>query len=698
MPRYSGFGAGDTRILDEFDTGFSGFNNRFRPDQLKQGILADSQNGRMNLNGEWQVRKGIDVITNQLVSGGGITLPFTLNDASPPVIDDNSQPRIWASCAFSNPNDIAGQYIIVAQNANAVASNLSSKTTTTLSYPPGYTLGGVSFLLQAFNQVILFRGGTTALSWDGEFDAVTAGSFVVGKTYTIDSVGTTDFTLIGASSNTIGTVFVATGVGTGTGTAFSGFSKVESGAYSQPVRLGNGGNNTTITNGLATVASTAHGLSVGDVIVVTDSSNQLVVGDQFEVSSTPDADTFTFFVQVDDDTSHNNHYTKPVSKGIGYTHMPAPPFGTYHDGRLVVPYEYEVGATVDTFTQRGIKDEILISNGLDINTYDNLFNAFRLNAGTADFIVGIHSFSEDKLLIFNRNSVHLINPTNPLTSAKTTLITDEVGCVARDSIVQVGNNVLFLSDNGVYGASFQDLYNLRGNEVPLSESIDATILDINRDFWSASSAVYFDNKYYIAVPTGTSSKNNVVLIYNFINKQWESIDSVGESSFDFEKLIVAGDGSNRGVYAVNSFGGVHKLESRVDGVDRICVDRSAANQITTHNIPASITTRQYTIGSTDRKKWNTFEMQVESSPERTSDFDISAETENIDYELDLGTLSSRLGGSPLDIGEDVSIRGRIGNSRAYAIQFTINNTSGRPRVKSIKCSGGIAFNSTNKAI
>lgn len=48
---------------------------------------------------------------------------------------------------------------------------------------------------------------------------VAAGSFVVGSTYTILSVGNTSFTSIGAASNATGVVFVATGVGTGTGTA-----------------------------------------------------------------------------------------------------------------------------------------------------------------------------------------------------------------------------------------------------------------------------------------------------------------------------------------------------------------------------------------------------------------------------------------------------------------------------------------------
>lgn len=49
--------------------------------------------------------------------------------------------------------------------------------------------------------------------------ATNAGSFVVGGYYRIESVGTTNFVAIGAASNTVGTYFVATGVGSGTGTA-----------------------------------------------------------------------------------------------------------------------------------------------------------------------------------------------------------------------------------------------------------------------------------------------------------------------------------------------------------------------------------------------------------------------------------------------------------------------------------------------
>jgi hypothetical protein len=53
---------------------------------------------------------------------------------------------------------------------------------------------------------------------------IAAGNFVAGFTYTITSLGTTDFTLCGLEGNVanvrVGNVFVANSIGTGTGTAF----------------------------------------------------------------------------------------------------------------------------------------------------------------------------------------------------------------------------------------------------------------------------------------------------------------------------------------------------------------------------------------------------------------------------------------------------------------------------------------------
>ena len=55
----------------------------------------------------------------------------------------------------------------------------------------------------------------------------TAGTFVTGRYYKIKTIGTTNFTLIGAASNTVGVKFQATGIGAGTGTAYLARTEAE---------------------------------------------------------------------------------------------------------------------------------------------------------------------------------------------------------------------------------------------------------------------------------------------------------------------------------------------------------------------------------------------------------------------------------------------------------------------------------------
>jgi hypothetical protein len=151
---------------------------------------------------------------------------------------------------------------------------------------------------------------------------------------------------------------------------------------------------------------------------------------------------------------------------------------------------------------------------------------------------------------------------------------------------------------------------------------------------------------------------------------------------------------------VNTLGGLHKLDARVDAVDLLATEIPVQGQEETvaHDIPASVTTRQFTLGTMDRKRWNNFELHVQSSPDNASDLSISAELENIDSTVNLGTLNSLNSNTNLAPDEDVSVRGRIGNRRAYGMQVTLNNTVGRPRFRAIKVAGAEAFRSTNKAI
>ena len=107
---------------------------------------------------------------------------------------------------------------------------------------------------------------------------ITAGSFVVGASYIITSVGTTNFMLIGAVSSSVGTVFTATGAGTGTGTATLNHQSVADGYNASYNNLS--GHNTTSIGFAALFANTAYYnvTGVGANTAVTG-SNQVQLGD-----------------------------------------------------------------------------------------------------------------------------------------------------------------------------------------------------------------------------------------------------------------------------------------------------------------------------------------------------------------------------------------------------------------------------------
>ena len=91
MARYDTYGATDDQVVEDLDQGFSGFNNKLRPDQLPSGVLSVSNNGRMDLNGEWQPRTGIEIFSTPFTPAVlklyaiSDSLAFRLHDTLPDV-------------------------------------------------------------------------------------------------------------------------------------------------------------------------------------------------------------------------------------------------------------------------------------------------------------------------------------------------------------------------------------------------------------------------------------------------------------------------------------------------------------------------------------------------------------------------------------------------------------------------------------
>jgi hypothetical protein len=113
-------------------------------------------------------------------------------------------------------------------NSNPIVLDASGRVSNEIWLTTGF---GYKFVLQTSNatQIASYdnipsngspfvNNDASSISYE-QGTSTNAGNFITGVSYQITSVGTTNFIAIGASSNTVGTVFVATGAGSGTGTA-----------------------------------------------------------------------------------------------------------------------------------------------------------------------------------------------------------------------------------------------------------------------------------------------------------------------------------------------------------------------------------------------------------------------------------------------------------------------------------------------
>ena len=135
-------------------------------------------------------------------------------------IDTTGYAQAILNCSINNNGEVDN--IIIAEpglgygNLNPVYSS----TGTIVGYEgPTFTVSDASYITVFDNNNTTFDNFSVKLYTLATAPSIDADALTAGSQYKIQSVGTTDFTAIGASSNAVGVVFIATGPGTGTGTA-----------------------------------------------------------------------------------------------------------------------------------------------------------------------------------------------------------------------------------------------------------------------------------------------------------------------------------------------------------------------------------------------------------------------------------------------------------------------------------------------
>ena len=352
----------------------------------------------------------------------------------------------------------------------------------------------------------------------------------------------------------------------------------------------------------------------------------------------------------------------------GRIECPSTNFGTFFANRLIVPQPSDSQYTV------------IMSDLLDTDNFYAAESQFRINRGTADRLVGFTPYLENQLLVFFRNSIHMINNVALTNSAGVFEITRQHGCVARKSIAASGPQMYFLSDDGVF--TLQQgldpakglgvaISKVSGEAIPLSRPIQDQFKEVNYAHADKAVGIVFDNKYYLAVPTGSSTTNNKVFIYDILNTAWTSVDSfpAGFAIDDFVTVLHGSNPQTRRLFAVSDKGW-HLVE---EGTTDITGTVGSASTTSTA-ISAKLKTRSFTLGNIDVKRWRRGQLGCEVS--NGDQFTIKVNTIDPDRTNTVHTENATS-------SEEKLIRFGSGRARGYAASVEVDVTAGRPSFRHV---------------
>ena len=377
-----------------------------------------------------------------------------------------------------------------------------------------------------------------------------------------------------------------------------------------------------------------------------------------------------------DHSSPTDFVVKTASASGGGIACPNTDYGISFRNRLIIPQPTDSDYTV------------LMSDLLDSNNFTAADSQFRINKGSADFLVGFIPYQEDQLICFFRNSIHLINNVATTSAANVYEITRQRGCVARKSIAQSGPQTFFLSDSGVIVLSPGTdpakglgvaISKVQGETVPMTAPIQDQFADVNYAAADKACGVVFDNKYFLAVPTGSSTAPNKVFVFDLLTSQWTSVDDYpamsGSLAFHVDDWVVCSHGSNptrRRLFACNDTGWYLCFENSTDDSNRKI--GSTAESDTTA-IAAKLKTRDYLFGEQGIKSFK--RGQLGASFVASDAFTIKLNTTDPDSTT---TVLSYTGGST----EEALLRFSGARKRGYSGSIELDVTVGRPTFRHVQ--------------
>lgn len=174
----------------------------------------------------------------------------------------------------------------------------------------------------------------------------------------------------------------------------------------------------------------------------------------------------------------------------------------------------------------GIPDAVDFSRILDGDTWDLVNNRIRVGQGDGDPVVGVKSWLDTDLLVCKQGSTWVVGaaPEQDVAFFPIKLVHSAIGCASRKTIVQVGQDLWWLSSIGV--VSLQKQLATSNNQIalPVSQPVQDIITRINWAKAHKSCAVFHANQFILSIPV-ESEWPNTVLVFNTLTGGWTTFTS-----------------------------------------------------------------------------------------------------------------------------------------------------------------------------
>lgn len=162
------------------------------------------------------------------------------------------------------------------------------------------------------------------------------------------------------------------------------------------------------------------------------------------------------------------------------------------------------------------RNTLYCSDILDASVWDSA-NSAVINGDDGDEITAIVPYYQNRIIVFKKRRVFQVTIPETMTSAADwtiSLISNNTGCVAGNTAVQVSSDIFFLSDNGIRSLVRSAADDFSSIGIPISEVVKDVIQSINPAKIAISTAAFYDNRYFLAIPTGSNDYNDTMLVYN----------------------------------------------------------------------------------------------------------------------------------------------------------------------------------------